>query len=75
MLPTIQRHDNMKKIAKIYQTIHGSHIRLKNEFNIFQEIEKYDSLIQKADATMYDGWENIHVRSDGSRRLSEISWE
>lgn len=26
---TIQRHDNMKKIAKIYQTIHGSHIRLK----------------------------------------------
>lgn len=56
---TIQRHDNMKKIARIYQTIHGSHIRLKNEFNIFQEIEKYDSLIQKADATMYDGWEDI----------------
>lgn len=56
---TIQRHDNMKKIAKIYQTIHGSHIRLKNEFNIFQEIEKYDSLIQKADATMYDGWEDV----------------
>ena len=56
---TIQRHDNMKKIAKIYQTIHGSHIRLKNEFNIFQEIEKYDQLIQKANATMYDGWEKV----------------
>lgn len=56
---TIQRHDNMKKIAKIYQTIHGSHIRLKNEFNIFQEIEKYDLLIQKAGTTMYEGWEKV----------------
>lgn len=56
---TIQRHDNMKKIAKIYQTVHGSHIRLKNEFNIFQEIEKYDLLIQKAEAIMYEGWEEV----------------
>lgn len=56
---TIQRHDNMKKIAKIYQTIHGSHIRLKNEFNIFQEIEKYDMLIRQAKATMYEGWEEV----------------
>ena len=56
---TIQRHDNMKKIAKIYQTVHGAHIRLKNEFNIFQEIEKYDVLIEKAGAKMYEGWEEV----------------
>ena len=56
---TIQRHDNMKKIAQIYQTIHRSHIRLKNEFNIFKEIEKYEALIQKANATMYEGWEAV----------------
>lgn len=56
---TIQRHDNMRKIAKIYQTIHSSHIRLKNEFNIFKEIEKYDVLMQKAGAIMYEGWEEI----------------
>lgn len=59
---TIQRHDNMKKIAKIYQTIHGSHIRLKNEFNIFHEIEKYDALMQKAGATMYEGWEKVRIQ-------------
>ncbi|MDE6012601.1 MAG: phosphotransferase [Prevotella sp.] len=59
---TIQRHDNMKKIAKIYQTVHNSHIRLKNEFNIFHEIEKYDILIEKAGATMYDGWEGIRPK-------------
>lgn len=59
---TIQRHDNMKKIAKIYQKVHGAHIRLKNEFNIFKEIEKYDLLIERAKATMYDGWEDVRPK-------------
>lgn len=59
---TIQRHDNMRKIAKIYQTIHNSHIRLKNEFNIFHEIEKYDVLMEKAGAVMYQGWEEVRPK-------------
>ncbi len=59
---TIQRHDNMRKIAAIYQKIHNSKIRLKNEFNLFIEIEKYDALIAKAGATMYEGWEEIRPR-------------
>lgn len=59
---TIQRHDNMRKIAAIYRRVHDSHIRLKNEFNIFQEIEKYDVLMEKAGASMYDGWENVRPR-------------
>ena len=56
---TIQRHDNMKKIAVIYQKLHGSHIRLRNEFNLFKEIEKYDVLMEKAGAVMYEGWEDV----------------
>lgn len=59
---TIQRHDNMRKIAVIYKTIHDSHIRLKNEFNIFHEIEKYDALMEKAGATMYEGWEEVRPK-------------
>lgn len=54
---TIQRHDNLRKIAAIYHQVHDSHVRLKNEFNIFQEIEKYDKLIFKVKASMYDGWD------------------
>jgi thiamine kinase-like enzyme/choline kinase len=53
---TIQRHDNLKKIAGIYRRIHNSHIRLKNEFNLFREIEKYDQLIENVGARMYEGW-------------------
>lgn len=56
---TIQRHDNMRKIADIYKTVHNSHIRLKNEFNIFKEIEKYDRLMEAASAQMYEGWEEV----------------
>lgn len=59
---TIQRHDNMRKIAEIYQKVHNSHVRLKNEFNIFQEIEKYDILIARAGAEMYDGWEEVRPK-------------
>ena len=53
---TIQRHDNLRKIATIYHKIHDSKVRLKNEFNLFQEIEKYDKLIASVGGQMYDGW-------------------
>lgn len=59
---TIQRHDNMRKIAEIYQKVHNSHVRLKNEFNIFQEIEKYDMLIARVGAEMYYGWEEVRPK-------------
>lgn len=60
---TVQRHDNMRSIARIYRTIHDSRIRLKNEFNIFREIEKYDRLIEKSGARMYSGWERVRERA------------
>ena len=56
---TIQNRDNMRKIAQIYKRIHHSGIKLRNEFNIFREIEKYDELIEKAGASMYAGWEEV----------------
>lgn len=56
---TIQRPDNMRKIADIYRKIHKSHVRLKNEFNIFQEIQKYDKLIERANAVMYTGFADV----------------
>lgn len=53
---TIQRHDNLIKIATIYHRIHDSKVRLKNEFNLFQEITKYDRLIVGVGGHMYEGW-------------------
>lgn len=59
---TIQRHDNMREIARIYQIVHNSHIRLRNEFNIFHEIEKYEFLLERVGAKMYTGWENVRPK-------------
>lgn len=56
---TIQRPDNMVKVADIYKRIHGAHIRLRNEFNIFKEIIKYERLMHVAGAVMYEGWEEV----------------
>ena len=52
----------MRKVAEIYRTLHGARIRLKNEFNIFSEIEKYDRLMEAAGAVMYEGWESLRPR-------------
>ena len=34
-------------------------MRLKNEFNLFREIEKYEHLRENVDAKMYDGWDDF----------------
>jgi thiamine kinase-like enzyme len=59
---TIQRQENMLKIADIYRTIHYSQIRLKNEFNIFTEIKKYNKLLKQVNAVMYNGWEDVEKK-------------
>ena len=59
---TIQRPSNMKKIANIFRTLHYSHVRFGNEFNVFKEILNYEYLLVKADGKMYDGYEPVRKK-------------
>lgn len=59
---TIQRPANMKKIANIFRTLHHSHIRFGNEFNVFKEILNYESLLIKAGGKMYEGYEPVREK-------------
>lgn len=59
---TIQEPDNMRKVAEIYRKVHKHPYGLKNEFNIFEEIEKYEMLLAKSNAVMYDGWNELKPR-------------
>ena len=52
---SIQNKDNLQQIATIYRTLHNSRVRERNDFNIFHEIDKYNFLMEKTGATMYDG--------------------
>lgn len=73
---SIKQKDNLKKIAQIYKKLHYSRVRLRNGFNIFYEIEKYDALIEKAGARMYKS--DTDVRSQVMAledKLNEIGLE
>lgn len=59
---TVQRPDNMRQIATILRKLHNSGVRFNNEFNLFHEILKYEDLMRKAGATMYDGWEPVREK-------------
>lgn len=59
---TIQRPSNMKKIANIFRTLHHSHVRFGNEFNVFKEILNYEYLLEKAEGKMYEGYEPIRKK-------------
>lgn len=59
---TVQRTSNMKKIADIFKTLHHSHIRFGNEFNVFKEILNYEHLLEKAGGKMYDGYEPVREK-------------
>ena len=59
---TVQRRDNLRQIASIYQTLHHSNIRFNNDFNVFHEIRKYESLMSESKGVMYDGYEAVRPK-------------
>lgn len=56
---TIQRKENLIQVASIYRTLHHSSVRFNNDFNIFHEIRKYESLMEKSKGAMYKGYGSI----------------
>lgn len=57
---SIQETDNLLQIAAIYRTLHTSRVRERNDFNIFHEIDKYNFLMEKTGAKMYDSNREIY---------------
>ena len=56
---TIQRKENLQQIVSIYKKLHHSNIRFNNDFNIFHEIIKYEDLVKRYNAKMYQGYGDI----------------
>ena len=73
---SIRRRDNLRKVADVYGRIHRSPEPLNNAFNLFREIEKYDLLVQKNHAVMYEGWDTFKPRVMAlEQRLSRLGAE
>ncbi|MBQ6198618.1 MAG: phosphotransferase [Bacteroidales bacterium] len=70
---TIQDSENRGKVASVLRHLHYSSKQLKNEFNIFGEIDHYQSLLDKTHAVMYPGWEGFKSKvMDIKTRLDRI---
>lgn len=59
---TIQRPSCLKKIANIFKTLHNSHVRFGNEFNVFNEIHNYEHLLEQCNGKMYEGYEPVREK-------------
>lgn len=59
---TIQRHDNMRQIARVMSKLHNSNLRFNNDFNVFKEILHYEHLVEDAGANYYEGYQEIRER-------------
>ncbi len=73
---TIQQMENMNALVQIYKVLHRSNVSMKNEFNIFQEIEKYNGLLAQAGGRMYEGWDTFQPQILSLKhRLNKIGCE
>ena len=59
---TLRQDGHLDQIAAIYRRIHGAPTPLRNRFDIFAEMEKYERLIARVGAAMYPGWEAVRPR-------------
>lgn len=51
--------ENLTKIARILKKLHSSTIDMKNQFNVFEEIVHYEELLEKANGSYYEDYEEI----------------
>lgn len=56
---TAKLEENMKMITEMLRTLHTSHVELQSEFNVFQELLKYEQLIDAEHGTYYEGYEEV----------------
>lgn len=54
-----KREKTMEKIAGILRNLHNSDIEMKNEFNVFENIDLYEELVEKYDANYYEGYSEV----------------
>lgn len=54
-----KKEENMIKVTDILKKLHESNIEMENEFNVFEEIKKYENIIEKNKYEFYHGYKKI----------------
>lgn len=59
---TAKKEENMKKVASSLRTLHNSKIEMKNTFNVFEEIIKYENILDKIEGKYYEDYNEVRVK-------------
>ncbi|MGL5765810.1 MAG: phosphotransferase [Sarcina sp.] len=54
--------DTMKNISAILRKLHNSKIAMENEFDVFENIELYESILDKYSERRYEGYEQLREK-------------
>lgn len=54
-----KKEENMLKVTDILRKLHKSNVQMENEFNVFEEIKKYESIIERNKYEFYNGYDEI----------------
>lgn len=56
---TSKREDNMELTTSILRKLHTSNIEFKNEFNVFDEINRYERLLEDVECDIYEDYAKV----------------
>lgn len=73
---TAKRKKNIDKVATILKKLHDSDMVMKNEFDVFSKIEKYEVLATKVNGKLYDSYYNVKKEVMGLKeKLNEFGFK
>ena len=64
-----KKEENIKKVANILKKLHNSNINMKNEFNVFKEIDNYEKIIKDNNYEFYNGYFDIKEKVKNIKKL------
>ncbi|AOR24543.1 winged helix-turn-helix transcriptional regulator [Clostridium taeniosporum] len=60
---SIKKEENLKQVTKILRELHeDNEFSMKNEFNVFRELEKYEDILKKADGVFFNDYKEVREK-------------
>ncbi|MBY7007645.1 winged helix-turn-helix transcriptional regulator [Clostridium botulinum] len=60
---SVKKEENLKQVTRILRDLHeDNEFPMKNEFNVFRELEKYEDILKTADGEFFDNYDEVRER-------------
>ncbi|KIL07992.1 choline kinase [Clostridium botulinum] len=60
---SVKKEENLKQVTRILRDLHeDNEFQMKNEFNVFRELEKYEDILKTADGEFFDDYDEVRER-------------